>query len=550
VVLPSKLTCICLNEHDLGAFAQDLSCHLCRNHCDDLESLNKHIAEIHKISQVLIGENIKFERPEPDPSMICLSDAYYCPMVKCKYHIAESDQSKYFKAFKLLKQHYVKVHASKTHHCPNCDQKFGSATYLELHKKTCGQVFTCQCGANFSSLESLQTHSRRKAHQIDRKYLKSKTSSDPLFIDKLAILQGRSKQASNIPIAPKPSTMHINAAIALSELGVSGHQFTPKADIGIQTEHQEMVKSRKSTTPEAGWSLSKSRKGWGKVSAETQTKTGTGNKRRCPTVSSLVQTTGEFLVKSKRSRLEPELLASQGSQCRMSPAKKVIEEERRTVTTMTSTVSGLDTPGLNFSLSVDIPDFEDLWPLRINTNGTQTSPRVATFSRRFSVDSVDSLPLPELEKIDDMADTPKAPPLSEIRQFSTETQTELDILLDSADWSQGVTPMSPLQDGFLDMDKLLTTEMETQTHEEENLLLCANNCTQTWPEDILIKQLFGHNAPSMVNNGCSAETQTCLTGFQSQITGLGVGQSVVGLSETILSHIETQTVDMKDLLGL
>ena len=65
------------------------------------------------------------------------------------------------------------------------------------------------------------------------------------------------------------------------------------------------------------------------------------------------------------------------------------------------------------------------------------------------------------------------PKLGEIRQFSTEnqTQTELDIFLDNYD--EVVADVG-------DVDKLLTTEMETQTHEDdENLLLFANNYTQT-----------------------------------------------------------------------
>jgi hypothetical protein len=158
VTLPDGLMCVCLNEHDLGAFAGPTKCHLCAEDCDDLELLNKHVAEVHKVSQVLIGQNILFERP---PANHPLLPAFFCPMLTCKYHIAESKQQAHFKTFKLLKQHYVKVHAAKKLPCDRCDQRFGTDAYLELHRRTCGQRFAClDCAASFPALESLQTHAR------------------------------------------------------------------------------------------------------------------------------------------------------------------------------------------------------------------------------------------------------------------------------------------------------------------------------------------------------------------------------------------------------
>ena len=101
----------------------------------------------------------------------------------------------------------------------------------------------------------------------------------------------------------------------------------------------------------------------------------------------------------------------------------------------------------------------------------------------------------------------------ETRQFSTETQTELDIFLDN----------------YEDVERLLTTEMETQTHDgEENLLLFANNYTQTGTEDFLSALMIGGDSESSSSGhqhtnpfkmdyiSCSGETQTRLTGFQEQ----------------------------------
>ena len=158
VTLPSSFTCVCLNEHDIGAFSGPTKCYICREDCLDLEFLNKHLATKHRVSQVLIGQNILFEKP---PCMTPLPPAFFCPMVKCKYHIAESHQKSFFKTFKLLKQHYKKMHAAKTLTCPTCPAKFGSSGYLELHIRTCGKSFSCSsCKATFPALESLQTHAR------------------------------------------------------------------------------------------------------------------------------------------------------------------------------------------------------------------------------------------------------------------------------------------------------------------------------------------------------------------------------------------------------
>jgi len=552
VILPKGITCVCLTEHEIGVFASHLKCHFCNNYCENMDELNKHMTEKHKVSQVLVGQNIIFEKPEASH----INPAFFCPMVKCKYHIAESRQDKYFKTFKLLKQHYTKVHASKDFPCDNCGKRFASKTYLDIHVKDCGTVFTCQCGANFSAFESLQTHSRRKAHPIDSSYLKLKqpnllSTKDPAA-EKLAIIQSHS--TGPIPIAPKPSAMHINAAIALSEMSAT-HMYTPKADIGIQTD-SDFFKSRKSCTPDPFLSP----ESWAHtaVSAETQTKS--GGRKRSYKVSSQVQTMGEFTVKAKKARTDPGI--AMGSQCRISPDKKVpILPIKTTVTTMTSMTSHTTDQALNCHMTVDIPDFEDLWQLKSNTNGTQTSPRVAQISRKLSLDSVDELAIPELESVSIGTDPtlpqleqPAKPPLGETRQFSTETQTELDIFLDSSDWVECVGTGSADND-LPDVEKLLTTEMETQTHEDdEDLLLFANNCTQTAGDDFLSALLGGGNgvresstvASFKLEYVCSAETQTSLTGFQ----GHNLLTQVIGQGEVGNNHIETQTQEILDFIGL
>ena len=517
VTLPEDITCVCLGEHDIGAFAADIKCHICHKLCEDLDSLNKHIASVHRMFHRLVGHNITFEKPDASH----VKPAFYCPMIKCKYHVAESFQSKYFKTFKLLKQHYVKVHASKEFHCSKCEQKFASKTYLDIHSKNCGEEFGCQdCDSKFSSMESAQTHCRRKGHAMipSQKPAKSPKARDPAR-DKLTILQSY-PGPGRVPIAPRPSTMHINAAIALSELSAT-QLYTPRADIGVQTD-VGIWRHRKSATPASCEPSLVSPDH--RVTTETQTRS---RKRalRPDKVSSQVQTLGEFSVRAKRAKIEEEgMVSTTETQC--SPAKRM-KTDLCSVTTMTSLSDVLE---LSYVSEVSgVQDTDYLWPLRCHTNGTQTSPRMARLPRRISEDEddeADELSLPSLEPVGGSININKTK-LGETRQFSTETQTDLDIFLDNYD----------------DVEKLLTTEMETQTHEgDENLLLLANNYTQTGTEDFLSALMIGSGGeserrqelelgtntnPFKLDYVCSAETQTRLTGFQDQNLLLQIGNNQV-----------------------
>ena len=90
---------------------------------------------------------------------------------------------------------------------------------------------------------------------------------------------------------------------------------------------------------------------------------------------------------------------------------------------------------------------------------------------------------------------------------------------------------------------------------EENLLF-ANNCTQTAGDDFLSALLSGGEIRESRNNNtvtpfkleyvCSAETQTSLTGFQ----GHNLLTQVVGQGEVGNNHIETQTQEILDFIGM
>lgn len=63
----------------------------------------------------------------------------------------------------LCFQHYLKVHAVRSHSC-DCGQAFSTSALLAHHQRACGLELLCCCGRSFTSVASLQTHARRSAH--------------------------------------------------------------------------------------------------------------------------------------------------------------------------------------------------------------------------------------------------------------------------------------------------------------------------------------------------------------------------------------------------
>lgn len=94
---------------------------------------------------------------------------YYCPAANCKYNMNEDTNAKHFKSKKYLRQHYMKVHATKVAQCSKCDKSFGSSSLLRQHERFCGEKFQCaDCGWSYSSRECLLTHCRRKGHSTGK----------------------------------------------------------------------------------------------------------------------------------------------------------------------------------------------------------------------------------------------------------------------------------------------------------------------------------------------------------------------------------------------
>lgn len=115
---------------------------------DSESHLNMHLARRHGMKHLLQKSDLK--------------KIYHCPVETCGYN-----KNLHFKQLKLLKQHYMKVHAEKCFICFKCTKSFSTELSLRSHDEYCGILFVCsECCVSYGSYESLQTHCRRKKHKL------------------------------------------------------------------------------------------------------------------------------------------------------------------------------------------------------------------------------------------------------------------------------------------------------------------------------------------------------------------------------------------------
>lgn len=114
------------------------------------QSLKKHIALIHNSITASVEKSSK------------VVYQYSCPVETCRRNI----HKEFFSSRKYLTQHFYKSHNSEKFVCKNgCERKFSTELLMNLHMKSCGQVFTCEfCNCSYSSNEALITHRKRKNH--------------------------------------------------------------------------------------------------------------------------------------------------------------------------------------------------------------------------------------------------------------------------------------------------------------------------------------------------------------------------------------------------
>lgn len=126
----------------------------CKSTFQNSSHLRLHLLKHHKIAASELTKSSKGPQ------------RFHCPCPTCKYNLSSSE-ALHFRTMKLLRQHFLKVHAEKTLCCSNCASRFASNALLSTHMLRCGSSFRCvTCDWVYGSHEALTTHCRRKKHQM------------------------------------------------------------------------------------------------------------------------------------------------------------------------------------------------------------------------------------------------------------------------------------------------------------------------------------------------------------------------------------------------
>lgn len=153
-----EIKIVCPSIDELSIIVNRIQCPLCDTIFKNQSQFRMHDLKVHKKQK--INKNCK-------ENII----RYHCPIENCVYSV---DKKKYFKLYKYLKQHFLKVHAEKQFACTNCKKKFSTNAAKEAHEKICGTNFICTCQKIYNSYEALLTHAKRKSHKVDFKYKNSR----------------------------------------------------------------------------------------------------------------------------------------------------------------------------------------------------------------------------------------------------------------------------------------------------------------------------------------------------------------------------------------
>uniref|UniRef100_S4R9J4 ATM interactor n=1 Tax=Petromyzon marinus TaxID=7757 RepID=S4R9J4_PETMA len=90
---------------------------------------------------------------------------YCCPVQGCP-----RGPGRPFPQFSLVRQHYLKMHAERTHECGVCERRYSTRADLRRHQGDCGRVFSCSCGCPYVSRTALLSHAYRTGHVLPEEH--------------------------------------------------------------------------------------------------------------------------------------------------------------------------------------------------------------------------------------------------------------------------------------------------------------------------------------------------------------------------------------------
>ncbi|XP_017882726.1 uncharacterized protein LOC108626518 [Ceratina calcarata] len=474
---------------------------------------------------------------------------YHCPVESCVYALNAGER--YFASMKYLKQHYLKVHAEKTHACVRCEKSFSTEAAKEGHTRVCGIEFTCSCSKTYTSYEALLTHAKRSLHKINEKYKNLLRRSNS---KRMRLILSTSQTEINKLITILPTSQNGNGNKACKK---------STSDIATQTDdcsrkNKRVLNPLKQTDSASSYCYSEKRA----ISKHTQTESSLKVKQRVTSMET--QTTFKNSLKDKTEQRH-------GRNVSQNSDYTLLKEEDLNLANFTSSNLFPNSP---LPLRHDDDDeLQDFWEDK-STSGTQTIPEKDMFEVlndnvtqteydtfydhnpliQCATPKSSTVALMTLPYVEEASSTvegyafassnsklSRSDPMLTDKTFddrfsSIETQTEQA-------YSQpfGFDP-DPLTRSFA-----LSSTIETQTTNNlDNMeqLLYSNTCTQTCnemlPSDLGLSNIQTQTPWSQLEDTTvSAETQT-----KSLIceTGCNIPMSVCrSWLSTQTSHTETQT---------
>ncbi|XP_063592445.1 ATM interactor-like [Penaeus indicus] len=508
---------------------------------------------------------------------------YHCPVTSCIYHHDFGPNGKHFPKLKYLKQHYLKVHAKRSHAC-DCGQAFSTSALLSHHKRACGLQLLCGCGRNFSSVETLQTHARRSAHafhpttiqalrerrtslsepsvsthqstnnqtqtfwhHIPLKYqnvenisrgkgsvlgimttssspaISSFASVPPIFTQTTGTLLHTPSTFS--PVAPVnlQQPTHLLAAIALSELAATAMKRVACVDVGVQTEENPVKRSRRKSAT-SDWHIED-----GNITLlQNQSK----RKRTAETQTRLTHRDSKRLNNSSQLQLPPNISSTIGT----GKGNGHSDNDTTFLEVGSDVCNDEDESSLgSLALQVDLPEFITT---QQSTSGTQTSPRAPGLTHSHLSNLTISL--------FDRAcgdDEPGIPPPSMTSITATQTNEHLDpfattqLLIDADEDLLGVVgdTTSITSQRAPSLGHIRSSSIETQT--DHDVLLSGNAGAPDDSDEIILTTTETQTDPNslLILSGGTA----CQGPGSCQVPGACQGHD----SDSLWCTSETQTYE-------
>ncbi|KHN79820.1 ATM interactor [Toxocara canis] len=120
-----------VSSEELAAVGASTGCERCNRAFDNLNALRMHLVKTHNVVRSDADSRLFHRTPNLQKVFSCVERRYYCPVKECRYN----GGARYFSAYKLLHQHYKKVHMKKSLRCAKCNTSFSLQRDLTYHEK-------------------------------------------------------------------------------------------------------------------------------------------------------------------------------------------------------------------------------------------------------------------------------------------------------------------------------------------------------------------------------------------------------------------------------